>query len=141
MTQAITPYLLYEDGDAAVEFLTRAFGFTVKAQSRSPEGRTWHAELALGDGTIYLGEPGSEYKGPRRLGGTTISIYAYVDDVDAHFEHAKAESAEIVNEPADQDYGDRRYFVRDLEGQEWFFAQKLREVSPEEWGAEVPTAK
>ena len=27
MTQTITPYLLYEDGEAAIEFATRAFGF------------------------------------------------------------------------------------------------------------------
>jgi uncharacterized glyoxalase superfamily protein PhnB len=138
MAQAITPYLLYEDGNAAVDFLTRVFGFEEKVRSRSPEGRTWHAELALGDGAVYLGEPGGGYRNPKRLGAATTSIYVVVDDVDAHYEHAKSQGAEIVAEPADQDYGDRRYFARDPEGHEWFFAQQLRQVEPEEWGAETP---
>jgi PhnB protein len=137
MGQTITPYLLYEDGNAAVEFLTSTFGFEEKVRSRSPEGRTWHAELALGDGLVYLGEPGGDYRSPRRLGATTSSIYVVVDDVDAHYEHAKAAGAEIVDEPEDKDYGDRRYFARDPEGHEWFFAQRLRQVAPPEWGAEV----
>jgi PhnB protein len=140
MAQAITPYLLYEDGNAAVDFLTRAFGFAEKVRSRSPEGRTSHAELALGEGTIYLGEPGGDYRNPRRLGAATTSIYVIVDDVDAHFEHARSAGAEIVADPADQEYGDRRYFARDPEGHEWFFAQRIRQVEPEEWGAEVQAA-
>ena len=140
MEQAITPYLLYEDGNAAVDFLTTAFGFAEKVRSRSPEGRTWHAELALGDGVVYLGEPGGDYRNPKRLGAATASIYVLVDDVDAHFRRAKAAGAEIVDEPEDKDYGDRRYFARDPEGHEWFFAQRLRQVAPQEWGAEVPAA-
>ena len=27
MTQQVTPYLLYEDGEAAIAFLTETFGF------------------------------------------------------------------------------------------------------------------
>jgi len=92
MPQTITPYLLYEDGNAAVEFLTSAFGFTETMRSRSPEGRTWHAELALGDGALYLGEPGGDYRNPNRLGTRTSSTYVLVDDVDTHFEHAKAQA-------------------------------------------------
>ncbi|HSC91251.1 MAG TPA: VOC family protein [Gaiellaceae bacterium] len=137
MPHAITPYLLYEDGAAACEFLVRAFGFEEALRSHSPEGRVWHAELHLGDGVVYLGEPGGGYVSPRRAGGTTVSIYALVDDLDAHFERARAEGAEIVAEPAEQAYGDRRYHAKDPEGHEWFFAQHLRDVPPEEWGAEV----
>jgi PhnB protein len=133
----IMPYLLYEDGDAAVEFLTRAFGFREVLRHRSPEGRTWHAELALGEGTIFLGEPGRDYKSPKRLGGVTVGIQCYVDDVDAHYAHAKAAGAEVRGEPEDQEYGDRRYVAFDPEGHHWFFSTRVRETTPEEWGAEV----
>src|SRR5919201_4306013 len=133
----IMPYLLYEDGDAAVAFLTRAFGFREVLRHRSPEGRTWHAELALGDGTIFLGEPGSDYKNPKRLGGVTVGIQCYVDDVDAHYARANAAGAEIRGEPEDQPYGDRRYVAFDPDGHQWFFATRVRETAPEEWGAEV----
>ena len=135
MGQAITPYLLYEDGAAAVEFLTSAFGFREIVRSISPEGRVWHAELELGAGSLMLGEPGADYRNPRRLGGVTVAIHVYVDDVDAHHDRAKAAGAEIGEEPADQAYGDRRYQAVDPEGHEWFFAQKIREVAAEEWGA------
>ena len=137
MAQAITPYLLYEDGAAAVEFLTSAFGFREVLRSESPEGRVWHAELALGDGNVYLGEPGREYKSPKQLGGVTVAIHVYVDDVDAHAERARAAGASVKEQPADQEYGDRRYMAADPEGHEWFFAQRIRDVAPEEWGATV----
>ena len=134
MSQTITPYLLYEDGAAAVDFLTRAFGFEEVLRHRSPEGRTWHAELRLGDGHVYLGQPGGGYRGPRGA-GVTVGIHVYVDDVDAHHERARSAGAEIREEPSDQEYGDRRYTARDPEGHEWFFAQRVRDVAPEEWGA------
>ena len=137
MGQAITPYLLYEDGAAACDFLVTSFGFREVVRSQSPEGRVWHAELELRDGNVYLGEPGSEYKSPKRLGQTTVGIHVYVDDVDAHFERAKASGAEISEEPTDQEYGDRRYTALDPEGHYWYFAQRVRDVSPEEWGATV----
>jgi PhnB protein len=137
MAQSATPYLLYENGAAAMDFLVRAFGFEEVLRSHSPEGRVWHAELKLGDAHVFLGEPGSDYRNPKRLGGVTVGIHAYVDDVDAHFERARAAGAEIDDEPADQEYGDRRYTARDPEGHQWFFATRVRDVAPEEWGAKV----
>ena len=139
MTSGITPYLLYEDGAAACEFLARAFGFEEVLRSHSPEGRVWHAELRLGDGAIFLGEPAHGYVSPRRAGGTTVSLYCSVDDVDAHFAQALDAGAEIVAEPSDQAYGDRRYHAKDPEGHEFFFAQHVRDVEPQEWGAETTT--
>ena len=38
-------------------------------------------------------------------------------------------------EPTEQEYGDRRYDAKDLEGHQWYFAQPVRQVAPEEWGA------
>jgi PhnB protein len=137
MAESITPYLLYEDGAAAIDFLTSAFGFREVLRHHSPEGRVWHAELALGDGEIMLGEPGRDYKNPKHLGGITVGIHVYVDDVDAHFDRAKAAGATVKSDPEDQEYGDRRYIAEDPEGHQWFFSQKIREVTPEEWGATV----
>jgi uncharacterized glyoxalase superfamily protein PhnB len=63
-------------------------------------------------------------------------VHAYVDDVDAHFERAKAAGATMLSEPEDTPWGDRHYRVEDLEGHRWMFAQHVRDVAPEEWGAE-----
>jgi PhnB protein len=103
MTSRIAPYLLYEDGAAAMDFIRDAFGFEEVLRSHSPEGRMWHGELRLGDASVFVGEPGGDYKSPKRLGQTTVGIHVYVDDVDAHHKRAKAAGAEIVNEPADQE--------------------------------------
>jgi uncharacterized glyoxalase superfamily protein PhnB len=134
--QTITPYLLYEDVDAALSFLSKAFGFKEVLRYTGEEGYVNHAEMSLGDGTIYLGDPGEQYRNPGKV-GETVDIYVLVDDVDAHCERAKAAGAEINDEPTDQVYGDRRYSARDPEGHGWFFAQPVREVAAEEWGAEV----
>jgi uncharacterized glyoxalase superfamily protein PhnB len=135
--QKITPYLLYEDVDGALDWLRRAFGFKETLRFTAPEGYVSHAEAWLGEAQIYLGDPGEQYKNPKRLGQETVGLYVLVDDVDAHYERAHAAGAEILAEPEDQEYGDRRYTARDLEGHHWFFAQPIRQVEPEEWGATV----
>ena len=123
MPQTITPYLLYEDAGAAPEWLSNAFGFIEKERIENSDGRVGHAAMDVGGGaSVFLGGPGGDYRSPKRLGATTALVYLYVDDVDAHFAHAREAGAEIVDEPADQPYGDRRYSARDLEGQHWYFA-------------------
>jgi len=44
-----------------------------------------------------------------------------VDDVDAHYERAKAAGARIVYDPENTDFGTRRYRTLDPEGYEWSF--------------------
>ncbi len=135
--QTITPYVLYKDVDAALEFLSNAFGFKEVLRYTGEEGDVNHAEMRAGDGKIYLGDPGEKYRNPKDLGQETVGIYVLVEGVDGHFERAKAAGAEVKEEPTDQEYGERRYTARDPEGHVWFFAQPTQEVPPEEWGATV----
>jgi PhnB protein len=133
-----TPYLLYEDVGAALDWLSRAFGFRECLRFQGEDGAVTHAEMELDGGEVMLGWPGPDYRNPRRLGQTTQLVHVYVEDVDAHFERAREAGAEIVSEPQDHEYGDRRYDVKDPEGHLWSFAQRVRDVTPEEWGA-TPT--
>jgi PhnB protein len=135
--QAIVPYLLYKDCDAALDWLGRAFGFEEVLRYTGAEGYVNHAEMKLGDARIFMGDPGEDYRNPRELGSETVGLYVYVDDVNAHFERAQAAGAEIREEPADQEYGERRYTARDPEGHLWFFATVVRDLAPGEWGATV----
>jgi uncharacterized glyoxalase superfamily protein PhnB len=130
----VMPYLYYEDAAAALGFLTSAFGFTEKFRMED-DGKIGHAEVVIGDdGVVMLGQP-PDAKNPKSLGGKTQSIYVYVDDVDAHYERAKAAGAKITREPEDQFYGDRNYGVEDPEGHEWYFGTHVRDVSHEEMQA------
>jgi uncharacterized glyoxalase superfamily protein PhnB len=128
----ITPYLLYEDVDAAVDWLVRSFGFVETVRMKGPDGKAQHAEVSLEDGVVMMGNPGPDYKNPTHLGGATQLVYVYIDDVDAHFEVAKAAGVHILRELADQFYGDRTYGAEDPEGHQWSFAQHVQDVSPED---------
>lgn len=128
----ITPYLLYEDVDAAVDWLIKSFGFAERVRMRGPDGRAMHAEISLADGVVMMGNPGPGYQNPARRGGATQLVYVYVDDVDAHCDAATAAGAPIIRELADQFYGDRTYGSQDPEGHQWTFCQHVRDVSPED---------
>ncbi|MFN2509973.1 MAG: VOC family protein [Pyrinomonadaceae bacterium] len=87
---SITPYLLYEDVDAALKFLSKAFGFRRRVRPmRGPDGKINHAAMELGDGVIMMGYPGGGYRNPKRLRQSTQSLYVNVDDVDKHYQRAK----------------------------------------------------
>jgi uncharacterized glyoxalase superfamily protein PhnB len=124
---AITPYLLYEDVGGALKFLAKAFGFkNYGAQMRGSNGKIHHAAMQLGDDLVMMGYPGSRYRNPKRLGQSTLSLYVNVEDVDKHFARAKKAGATILQEPADTEYGHRRYGAEDPEGHQWYFAQEIR---------------
>jgi len=137
MTQTIYPYLLYHSCEDALDWLSRAFGFEEVLRYTGEQGYVNHAEMRLGDGHIFMGNPGEGFRNPREQGGETIGLYIYVDDVDVHFERARAAGAEIVEELVDQEYGDRRYTALDPEGHKWFFATQVKQAAPDEWGATV----
>lgn len=128
----ITPYLLYEDCAAALDFLTKAFGFTEDVRMAGPDGKVNHAEVRLGDGVVMMGMPGPDYENPGRHDHVHATVYVYVDDVDKHFEQAKGAGAKIISDPQDQFYGDRSYMAEDLQGQRWSFATHTRDVAPED---------
>ena len=131
----IAPYLLYEDVSAALTWLATAYGFRERLRVPGADGSIAHAEMHLADGLVMLGHPGPDYRNPKRLGHATQITHVYVDDVDEHFRRAREAGATILSEPEDQPYGDRRYDAEDLEGHRWSFAQHVRDVAPEDWGA------
>lgn len=113
----IYPSLRYRDAHAAIDWLERAFGFQRRVVYEGEGGRIDHAEVGLGDGLVMLGSerPGEE---GRHVGQGWA--YVAVDDLDAHYERAKAAGAEIVMERQDQDYGSF-YGACDPEGNHWSF--------------------
>lgn len=127
----IAPYLLYEDPAAALEWLARAFGFRERFRHVVEEGRIDHAEMEFENGLIMLARPGSEYRSPRRLGGATVVIHVYVDDIHSHVERAREAGATIVSEPTEKPYGTIQYAAEDPEGHVWLFSEQVREPDPE----------
>jgi uncharacterized glyoxalase superfamily protein PhnB len=130
----IVPTLAYEDVPAAIEFLTRAFGFRERAESRLTGNGSVRAWMELGDGLIALSTAGGHGRqSPRSTGAPTQSVKCYVDGIDRHFAQAKANGATIISEPADQFWGGRNYEAKDLEGHHWVFSERDRELAASEW--------
>lgn len=126
---SITPYLYYEDVGAALKFLTRAFGFKNSGRPmKQRDGKINHAAMKLGKDLVMMGYPGPKYKNPKRLKQATQSLYINVSNVNKHFGRAKKAGAKILEEPADQFYGHRRYGAEDPEGHQWFFAQVIKKT-------------
>ena len=137
--QRVIPYLAYADAPAAIEYLCAAYGFEAGTQMDMGNGVLGHAELHLQDNVVFLATAFDEMglASPRSLSAVHGQVMVYVDDVDAHYEHAKAFGAEISEEIADQFYGDRSYRTVDPEGHQWIFTQHIRDVTPEELMAAV----
>lgn len=108
----------YRDPREAIDWLGRAFGFEPHAVHEL-DGAVQHAELRWGSGMVMLGarDPDDTSTDFRHC----ETVYVIVEDVDAHYERARAAGAEIVVEPSDQDYGSRDYQALDPEGHLWSF--------------------
>lgn len=123
--QRVSPYLLYEDAEAAIAYLRETFGFEERRRETGAAGRL-HAEVLLGqDGLVMLGQAGEGFSSPRSLGTMPAAmVHVYVDDVDALHERARGAGAEATDlELAPS--GDRRFTASDPEGQIWVFAQRV----------------
>ena len=126
--QTIFPILRSNDARAAIRWLCATFGFVELFSVPESGPVVRHAQLQLGTNVIMLGSARSDdsIESPQALGAATQALYVWVDNVDAHFERARKSGAIILEEPADTEYGHRRYGAADPEGHEWYFAREIR---------------
>ncbi|HEX4387138.1 MAG TPA: VOC family protein [Steroidobacteraceae bacterium] len=130
----VTPYLIINGASDAIDFYKRAFGATEIMRMPDPKGRIGHAEIRVGDSVIMMADEHHEmgYRGPRSLGGTSVSILLYVDNVDTVFDRAIKAGAKAQRPVADQFYGDRMGTLEDPFGHVWTIGTHIEDVSPEE---------
>jgi RNA polymerase sigma-70 factor, ECF subfamily len=121
------PRLAYNDEFAALDYLTRVFGFKERRESRiggtSPDDHML-AWLEFGTGLVMISHSNEETHhivSPLDARSASVMINVDVDDIDAHYAHAVAAGATITMELEDAYYGSRRYEATDLEGHRWHF--------------------
>lgn len=127
----IFPVLRYQDAARAIEWLCEAFGFDKHFVVPGPNNKVAHAELRLGNGFVMLGSTSEDDDNLAKVRvqiKDAQGIYVYVEDVDAHYERARAAGARPAAAPRDTDYGAREYTVRDLEGHIWSFGSYRPEL-------------
>jgi PhnB protein len=129
-----TPYLIVKGAAEAIEFYKRAFGATEMLRMADPQGKVGHAEIKIGDSVIMLADehPAMGYRGPRSLGGSSVSILLYLEDVDGVFERAVKAGAKAQRPVTNQFYGDRSGTLEDPFGHVWTIATHVEDVPPEE---------
>lgn len=111
------PDVLYPDGRAAIDFLSRAFGF-VPGLVVEEQGVVVHAELWMSDEVLMLGgsDDAEAWFGRRQCTQVVVA------DPDAHHAQAREAGATILRAPHDTPYGARAYVAQDTDGFLWGFS-------------------
>ncbi|MEX2125278.1 MAG: VOC family protein [Woeseia sp.] len=134
MVHEMFAYLCVHDGAKAIEFYTKAFGATEKFRLVESGGRIGHAELDFNGTTLMLSEEYPEYgiNGPRKIGGTPVTIHLHVDNADDVIERAVSAGATLERAAQDQFYGERSGTFHDPFGHRWNIGHHIEEMSAEE---------
>ena len=130
----VTQSLFVAGAAKAIDFYKKALGAEEIMRFPGPDGSIMHAELRLGDSVIMLGDemPDQGGRGPKSIGGTPVSFFVYREDVDAAWKRAVDAGARPVVPLADQFWGDRTGCLEDPFGHQWWLAQHIQDLTPEE---------
>jgi PhnB protein len=131
---SVSPYLIVNGAERALEFYKRAFGAVELFRHRAPDGKIGHAEVRIGDTVVMIADefPDFDAHGPAKFGGSPVSLHVYVDDVDAVGAQATAAGATIKRPIADQFYGDRLGTLEDPFGHTWHISTHIEDVPMDE---------
>jgi uncharacterized glyoxalase superfamily protein PhnB len=119
----VIPVLAYPSVSEAVDWLSAAFGFTLRLRIFDHR-----AQLRAGDGDLVITDGGSLEPGSRD------AVMIRVEDAHAHCARARAHGARIASPPADHPYGERQYTAVDFAGRAWTFSESIADVDPRDWG-------
>ena len=129
-----TPYLIVKGAADALDFYKRAFNATELFRMADPSGKVMHAEMRIGNSIIMLADehPEMGYRGPSSVGGSTVSIMLYVENVDEVFDRAVKAGAKAQRPVQNQFYGDRSGTLEDPFGHVWTISTHVEDVPPDE---------
>lgn len=131
---SITPSIIVQGADKALEFYKQAFGAEEVFRLPMPDGRIAHAEFRIGDSTIMLSDEHPDWQAlsPKTLGGSSSRLLIYLEDVDAAFQRALDAGAQSIMSPDNQFWGDRMGSVEDPFGHRWHLATHVEDVPEDE---------
>jgi PhnB protein len=129
----ITPSLTCRNAEQAIDFYKKALGAVITVNMPSPDGKVSHAEMKIGDSTIFLNDemPGMA-SAPSQTSTPSVYLFLYVPDVDSMFKSAIAAGATVTMPVQDMFWGDRYGKFVDPFGHHWGVATHVEDVSPSE---------
>ena len=129
----VTPSFTFKDSQQAMEFYKKAFGANVLDVFPSPTGRgIMHATMQIGNSIMMMGDENPGCKSAETLGGSPISLFIYVPNVDAAFKQAIEAGATVVMPVADMFWGDRAGHLKDPFGYSWMIATHTQDLTQEQ---------
>ena len=130
----VTPYLIVDGANAAIDFYATVLGASERMRMSAPGDKVGHAEIEIGDSVIMLADeaPEMDAHSPRTVGGTPVSLHVYVEDVDGVFARAVEAGAKALQPVEDKFYGDRSGSFEDPFGHRWHVATHVEDVPPDE---------
>ena len=130
----VTPSICVAGADQAIEFYKKALGAEEVMRFPGPDGLIMHAEIRIGDSLIMLADemPEQGSRSPKHYGGTPVSFFVYSENVDAAWKRAVDAGATQIQPLADQFWGDRTGCLQDPYGHQWWLAQHIQDLTPEE---------
>ena len=119
--RTITPYLVAPDAESVIEFVKKTFGAEETFRAVGSAGG-YHCEVRIEDSMLMIGGGGAglAWKGDAAPG----AFHIYVRDCDAAYQRALQAGGKSLNEPRDQEYGERSASVIDAGGNYWYIATR-----------------
>ena len=131
----ITPALTVHDAQGAIEFYIKAFGAEEKQVCHSKDGKQiMHAEVLIGNSIVMINDEIAHLGclSPKTLGGSSASLFIYVENADEVFNRAIKCGATAIMPVTDQFWGDRYGQVADPYGHKWSIATHVIDMTEEE---------
>lgn len=131
--QSVTPNLTFKDTKKALEFYKKALSAEILEVLPMPDGNgTMHATMKIGNSILMMGDEMPNCPSAETLGGSSISLFIYVPNVDTAFEQAIAAGAMETMPVMDMFWGDRCGNLTDPFGYTWMIGTHVRDMTPEE---------
>ena len=112
MIEQLFPILDVADVQRSLRFWRDQLGGVVAFEWPGPDGQPVYVGLDVGTSHIGIGGPAARPAGEPRA----VSLWVYTDDCDALVERLRAGGSPILEEPADQPWGERVARVADPDG-------------------------
>lgn len=117
--RTVTPYVVAPDAESVINFVKQTFGAEETFRDVGSAGG-YHCEVRIDDSMMMIGGGGAglAWKGDAVLG----AFHVYVRDCDAAYQRALQAGGQSLDEPKDQEYGERSASVIDPAGNYWYIA-------------------
>ena len=117
----VIPVVIYPDPAAAAEWVSKAFGFSVRLRIANHR-----IQMKAGDGCFTIAEG-------KVMPNNSQHVQVRIEDAKGHCERARQNGAIILSAPTDHPYGERQYTAQDFYGHRWDFTETITDVAPEDW--------